>query len=109
GDEVTREVTPATTLDRGSNYNAAITYDAQSGIVSVFWIHNDSMLSNQLMFTSREADGSWAPATSFGAWGDHRKNLRLAVTRRYEDEDGILHSGVSVHLTWWELNTTTGK
>lgn len=109
GDEVTREIIPATTIDRGSNYNAALTYDTQSGILSVFWIHNDSMLSNQLMFTSREADGSWAQATSFGAWGDHRKNLRLAVTRRYEDEGGILHSGLSVHLTWWELNTTTGR
>lgn len=109
GDEVTREIIPATTTERGSNFNAAIAYDAPSGILSVFWIHNDSMLSNQLMFTSREADGTWAQATSFGGFGDHRKNLRLAVTRRYEDEDGILHSGVSVHLTWWELNTTTGK
>lgn len=109
GDEVTREIIPATTSERGTNSEAAIAYDAQSGVLSVFWIHNDSMLLNQLMFASREKDGTWAPATSFGSWGDHRKNLRVAVTRRYEDEDGILRPGLSVHLAWWELNTTTGE
>ena len=109
GDEVKSEIIPST-LQRGGNYSPTVAYDEQSGMLFVFWIHNQGMLSNQLMFTSRTADGVWSDARVFGdGYYDQRKNLRVAVTRKFRDEDEDLHSGVSVHLVWWELNTTTGK
>lgn len=109
GDEVTSEIIPAT-LERGGNHNPTIAFDAESGLLFVFWIQSQGMLSNQLMFTSRSADGVWAPATTFGdGFYDYRKNLRVAVTRKFRDEDENLRAGLSVHLAWWELNTTTGK
>lgn len=108
GEAVTHEVIPASTEDRGGNHNAMLAYDAESGMLFVFWLRNVGILS-QLMFTSRDAEGVWAPAATFGDWGDQRKNLRVAVTRKFRDDDGDLRSGISVHLAWWELNTTTGR
>lgn len=109
GDDVKSEIIPST-LERGGNYSPTIAYDAQSGMLFVFWIHNQGMLLNQLMFSSRTADGVWSEARVFGdGFYDQRKNLRVAVTRKFRDEDDDLRSGLSVHLVWWELNTTTGK
>lgn len=109
GDDVQSEIIPST-LERGGNYNPTIAYDAQSGMLFVFWIHNQGMILNQLMFTSRTADGTWSEARVFGGgYYDQRKNLRIAVTRKFRDEDDRIRSGLSVHLVWWELNTTTGK
>ena len=109
GEEVRHEIIPATTQERGGNYNPTIAYDTQSGMLFVFWIHGVGMVSNQLMFTSRSADGVWAPATTFGDWNDQRKNLRIAVTRKFRDEEDDIRTGLSVHLAWWELNTTSGE
>jgi hypothetical protein len=109
GEEVRSEIIPST-LDRGGNYSPTIAYDAQSGMLFVFWIHNQGMVLNQLMFTSRTADGIWSDARVFGdGYYDQRKNLRVAVTRKFRDEGDDIRSGLSVHLAWWELNTTTGK
>lgn len=109
GDDVRHEIIPATTKERGANYNPTIAYDSQSGMLFVFWIHGVGMVSNQLMFTSRTADGVWAEATAFGDWNDQRKNLRIAVTRKFRDEEEDVRNGLSVHLAWWELNTTSGE
>jgi hypothetical protein len=109
GTEVSSELIPAT-LTGGRNYNATLAYDAPSGMLFVFWIQGHGLLSNQLMFASRSADGVWAPERAFGdGYYDFRKNLRLAVTRRFRNPDEGLLAGLSVHLAWWELNTTTGK
>lgn len=110
GGEVTSEIIPAT-LTGGRNSNATLAYDSPSGILFVFWIQTHGLLSNQLMFASRSADGVWSDARVFGdGFYDYRKNLRVAVTRKFrDDDDEDLHSGLSVHLAWWELNTTTGK
>ncbi len=109
GDDVRSEIIPST-LQRGGNYNPTIAYDAQSGMLFVFWIHNQGMILNQLMFTSRTAEGTWSEARVFGdGFYNQRKNLRIAVTRKFRDEDDDIRSGLSVHLVWWELNTTTGK
>jgi hypothetical protein len=109
GDDVKSEIIPST-LERGSNYSPTIAYDEHSGMLFVFWIHNQGMVANQLMFTSRTADGAWSEARVFGdGYYDQRKNLRVAVTRKFRDENEHLRSGLSVHLVWWELNTTTGK
>lgn len=108
GDTVTHEIIPASTEERGGNHTAMLAYDSESGMLFVFWIRNIGILS-QLMFTSRDAEGVWAPAATFGNWGDQRKNLRVAVTRKFRDDDGDVRPGISVHLAWWELNTTTGR
>ena len=109
GETLTREIVPVTKTEKGTHFNPAIAYDADSGMLFVFWIHHSSMLSNQLMFVSRDAQGVWGEARSFGALYDHRKNLRLAVTRKFENADGQLQSGLSVHLTWWEFDFTNAK
>lgn len=109
GDDVKSEIIPSTLEERFGNYNPIVAYDTQSGMLFVFWLRGEGLLSN-LMFTSRTADGVWAPATVFGdGLFDQRKNLRLAVTRKFRDEEDDIRSGLSVHLAWWELNTTTGK
>jgi hypothetical protein len=110
GDVISREIVPAT-LEKGSHFNPVIAFDADSGMLFVFWIHNSSTfsISNQLMFASRAADGTWAQARAFGALYDARRNLRLAVSRKYEDANGQLQSGLSVHLAWWEFDYTTAK
>lgn len=110
GEETSREIVPAT-LDRGSHFNPVIAFDADSGMLFVFWIHNSSTfsLSNQLMFASRDAEGTWGEAKAFGALYDARRNLRLAVSRKYEDANGQLQAGLSVHLAWWEFDYTTAK
>ncbi|MEO8382885.1 MAG: hypothetical protein ABI779_24725 [Acidobacteriota bacterium] len=109
-DGITREIVPAT-LEKGSHFNPVIAFDADSGMLFVFWIHNSSTfsLSNQLMFASRDAQGTWAEAKSFGALYDTRRNLRLAVSRKYEDANGQTQSGLSVHLAWWEFDYTNAK
>lgn len=110
GDVVTREIVPAS-LEKGTHFNPAIAYDDASGMLFVFWIHHSSTfsVSNQLMFASRDAEGTWAEARSFGVLYDTRRNLRLAVTRKYEDANGQLQSGLSVHLAWWEFDFTTAR
>jgi len=109
GGEITSELIPAT-LKGGRNSSATLAYDSPSGMLFVFWIQNHGLLSNQLMFASRSADGVWGPESIFGdGFYDYRKNLRVAVSRKFRDDDGSLHAGLSVHLAWWELNTTSGK
>ena len=105
GDETTREIVPAT-LSRGAHYEPAIAYDADSGMLFTFWIHKatPTSYSNQLMFASRSSEGVWSEATSFGNLYDTRSNLRIAVTRKYENEGGNSRSGLSVHLVWWEFD-----
>ena len=48
GEEVKREIVPAT-REKGAHFNPTIAYDAQTGMLFAFWIHNSSMLVNQLM------------------------------------------------------------
>lgn len=109
GDVVTREIVPATAVQKGSHFNPAIAYDSDSGMLFVFWIHHSSLLLNQLMFVSRDARGVWGESQSFGALYDYRRNLRLSVTRKYEDTNGELKAGLSVHLAWWEFDFTTAS
>lgn len=107
GQSVSREIVPATIVEKGAHFNPAIAYDSDSGMLFVFWIHHTSMLLNQLMFVSRDADGVWSEAKTFGALYDHRRNLRLAVTRKFENAAGESELGLSVHLAWWEFDFTT--
>ncbi len=110
GVETTKEVIPATMAD-GSHTNAAMAFDADSGMLFVFWIHSKSITGSELLFASRNADGVWSEPTQFGGRVfDLRENLRIAVTRKYFDEDDkVFRSGISVHAVWWEWDTHIGE
>ena len=106
GDEIVPEIIPAT-LHGGAHFNPVIAYDAESGMLFAFWIHNPQGSATQLMFASRNAEGVWSEATSFGDYNDRRENLRIAVTRKFEDENGEIRSGITVHLAWWQFTHET--
>jgi hypothetical protein len=105
-DAIDREIIPAT-LHGGAHFNPTIAYDAETGMLFAFWIHNPTGSATQLMFASRSAEGVWSDAASFGAYDDRRENLRIAVTRKYEDETGQSRNGLTVHLTWWQFTHAT--
>ena len=106
GESIVPEIVPATMVG-GVHFNPAIAYDSESGMLFAFWIHNPTGRSTQLMFASRNADGVWSEAASFGAYEDRRENLRIAVTRKFVDENGEVRTGVTVHLAWWQFDPGT--
>jgi hypothetical protein len=106
GDEIVPEVIPAT-LHGGAHFNPVIAYESETGMLFAFWIHNPSRGATELMFASRTAEGVWSDAASFGDYDDRRENLRIAVTRKYVDENGELRNGLTVHLAWWQFSTAT--
>jgi hypothetical protein len=106
GESVVPEIVPATMFG-GVHFNPAIAYDSESGTLFAFWIHNPTGRATQLMFASRSADGVWSEAASFGAFEDRRENLRIAVTRKFVDENGEVRTGVTVHLAWWQFDPET--
>jgi hypothetical protein len=110
GAETTEEPIPATAVS-GSHTDATMAFDAESGTLFVFWLHSESLTGSELLFAARRADGTWSEATPFG---DRvfalRENLRIAVTRKYFDEEAdALRSGLSLHATWWEWDTHHGE
>lgn len=108
GSDVMREVVPAT-LAAGAHANAALAYDAQSGILYIFWLHHTGMLQNRLMFASVDSKGVWSDATTFGQPFDYRENLSIVVTRDVMTENGKSEPGITVHASWWEMDTHTGN
>lgn len=104
GSEVVQEVVPAT-LSEDAHLEPTIAYDAESKTLFVFWLRHVGIMSSQLMFACRDANGTWSPAETFGRHFDYRENLRIAVTRKVAEQDGTLSTGVSVHLVWWEFNS----
>ncbi|MDQ3283030.1 MAG: hypothetical protein M3Q69_16645 [Acidobacteriota bacterium] len=110
GTEVAQEVVPAT-RGEGSHTEPAIAYDSESKTLFVFWLRHVGIMSSQLMFACRDANGTWSEAESFGRPFDYRENLRIAVTRRTTDIDGTVSDApaVSVHLVWWEFNSDDGS
>lgn len=107
GTDVIREVVPATMV-AGAHADATLAYDAQSGILYIFWLHHTGMLQNKLMFASVDSEGVWSEATTFGQPFDYRENLSIAVTRDVFTENGK-EPGITVHASWWEMDTHTGK
>jgi hypothetical protein len=106
GDTIVPEIIPATLIG-GAHFNPTIAYDADSGMLFAFWIHNPQGSATQLMFASRNAEGVWSEATSFGEYNDRRENLRIAVTRKFQDENGEARNGITVHLAWWQFTHDT--
>lgn len=106
GETIVPEIIPAT-LHGGAHFNPAIAYDAETGMLFAFWIHNRAGSETQLMFASRSAAGVWSQATPFGGPNDRRENLRIAVTRKFDDEQGVIRNGLTVHLTWWQFTYET--
>jgi hypothetical protein len=110
GSETTKETIPAT-LAPGSHSDATMAFDADSGMLFVFWLHRESLTGSELLFASRNVDGTWSESTQFGGRVfDLRENLRIAVTRKYIDEEqGLLSSGITIHAVWWEWDTHLGE
>jgi hypothetical protein len=110
GTETKKENIPATLIP-GSHTDATMAYDADSGLLFVFWLHRESLTGSELLFSARRADGTWSEATQFGGRVfDLRENLRIAVTRKYFDEEtAALRPGISVHAAWWEWDTHYGE
>ncbi|MBV8516581.1 MAG: hypothetical protein JO197_04175 [Acidobacteria bacterium] len=106
--EVSHQLVPATT-NGGQHENPALAYDAESQTLFVFWVHHHDLFSSELLFASLDAQGNWSETTAFGHPFDYRENLRIAVTKRVTDDEGNLSAGISVHLTWWEFESSTGK
>lgn len=106
GEAIVPEIIPAT-LHGGAHFNPVIAYDAETGMLFAFWIHNPQGSATQLMFASRNAEGVWSEAASFGEYNDRRENLRIAVTRKFEDENGEVRNGITVHLAWWQFTNET--
>jgi hypothetical protein len=110
GADTKKETIPAT-IAAGSHTDAAMAFDADSGMLFVFWIHRESLTGSELLFASRNNDGHWSEATQFGGRVfDLRENLRIAVTRKFYDEEAeATRSGISVHAVWWEWDTHFGE
>jgi len=110
GTESKRETIPAT-LSAGSHLDPAMAFDAESGMLFVFWMHRETLMGSELLFASRDANGVWSEATQFGGrLFDLRENLRIAVTRKYFDVDeNATKSGITVHAAWWEWDTHLGE
>lgn len=109
GTESTSEIIPAT-IEHGAYTNPSIAYDAQSKTLFVFWLRHVGLMSSQLLFACRDADGVWTPARTFGDRWNYRRNLRIALTRRVSAEDGTIDAvpAISVHLVWWETDSEDG-
>lgn len=110
GTETTKETIPAT-LAPGSHSDATMAFDADSGMLFVFWLHRESLTGSELLFASRNTNGVWSEPTQFGGRVfDLRENLRIAVTRKYFDEEhGTMSSGITIHGVWWEWDTHLGE
>jgi len=90
----------------GTNVRPALTYDADSKTLFVFWIGHVNTMSSQL-FVASYRDGKWAPAVSIDDQPySYRYNLRVAITRHVsaQQKDGGFAdaSALLVHAVWWE-------
>lgn len=109
GSDIVTEIVPAT-LQHGAHIDPAIAYEAETKTLFVFWLRHLGGLASQLMFACRDQHGTWSEAQSFGERFDYRENLRIAVTRKAQEEDGTISGGaISVHLAWWEFDTDSGN
>jgi hypothetical protein len=108
GGEIERQIVPAT-LSPGVHSDAALAYDAESGMLYIFWLRYTAIMESKLLFTAIDQDGNWRDVTEFGQPFDYRQNLRIAVTRKVLGVADRLESGITVHATWWETDTHDGK
>ncbi|MBW3564940.1 MAG: hypothetical protein KY459_09470 [Acidobacteria bacterium] len=106
GAEVTVEPIPAT-LDGSLHVLPAIAWDYETDTVFVFWLNIRSLVSTELLFTSKSSEG-WSEATSIeGGVFHYRENLRITTTHSTTvfDEDGNPGEqvpGLRVHAVWWD-------
>jgi hypothetical protein len=109
GEETKREIVKPSDV-RGTHLNSLLGYDAESGTLFVFWIQHFGFLYNQLLFATRDSNGNWSEASTFGSPYNYRENLRIAVTRKVADPRGLQPTdGLTVHATWWEFDSRTGR
>ena len=108
GDEITSAPVPAT-LTSGVHSNPAMAYDAEAGMLYVFWLRYTGLVECELLFASIDSNGMWSQPTAFAQQFDYRENLRIAVTRKIVGDGDKLQPGITVHATWWETDTHTGN
>ncbi len=95
------------TLSVGYNLDPALGYDETSNTLFIFWeTLNSSGFTSDLSFCSYR-DGTWGtPATLDSVDYNFRRNLRIGITRKTEQQDanGNVSSfpEVTVHAVWWE-------
>ncbi len=90
----------------GTNWRPALTYEADSNTLFVFWIGQVNGMSSKLLFASYR-DGKWTPAVSIDDQTyTYRYNLRIAITRHVStlQPDGSWADAPAllVHAVWWE-------
>lgn len=108
GEQAVREIVPATMV-RGTHTSAHLGYDSESGTLFVFWIQHFGFLYNQLLFCTRDNQGTWSEPTAFGSPYSFPQNLRIAITRKVIDAaDNTAHNALTVHATWWEFDSQLG-
>lgn len=105
GNERTVTTVPES-VSGGLQWRPALTYDADSKTLFVFWLKQPNAFSSELLLASY-SNGHWQPAVSIDNQPYHlRYNLRIAVTTRisqlqnngsYADAPALL-----VHAVWWE-------
>ena len=109
GDVTKTEIVPASKV-RGTHLNSLLGYDSESGTLFVFWIQHFGYLYNELLLCTRDRNGNWSDATSFGSPYNYRENLRIAFTQKVTDpESKTPMHGLTVHVTWWEFDSQTGR
>jgi hypothetical protein len=93
-------------LTGGENARPALAYDDSSETLFVFWERATNWFLREMMLGSYQ-NGKWNGATSADSkMFRMRYNLRVAVTRTYEEADTEgnvkVLPGLTVHATWWE-------
>jgi hypothetical protein len=93
-------------LTGGFNARPALAYDETSDTLFVFWERASNFFLREMMLGSYQK-GKWNGATSADSKPFRmRYNLRVAVTRTYEqvEKDGTVKvlPGLTVHALWWE-------
>ncbi|HEY8181326.1 MAG TPA: hypothetical protein VII32_03745 [Thermoanaerobaculia bacterium] len=106
GNERTTTTVPES-LGGGMHWRPALTYDADSKTLFVFWLKQPNPFSSELLLASYSGDGRWQPAVSIDNQPYHlRYNLRIAVSTRISQLQNngsfVDAPALLVHAVWWE-------
>jgi len=105
GEEKLQTIVPES-LTAGFRCAPALTYDAETDTVFVFWLRMPNLMSSELLLASYR-DGKWtAPISVDNQSFRLRSNLRISVSRRVSQPlaDGTFSDvpALVVHTVWWE-------
>jgi hypothetical protein len=104
GDDNQTTVVPES-LTAGFRCAPALTYDAESNTLFVFWLRMPNITSSELLLATYH-DGKWSTPVSVDNKGFRlRSNLRIAVTRQVADAANVDAPALIVHAVWWEQSS----